>query len=85
MNRPAFDDRSHDRRARDEQIAAEAPLAPLELPSGALGSPMEKHLAQRQRRPLAVLGIVENGLVRPLDPAVRLTENSRVIIVAAKE
>jgi hypothetical protein len=28
--------------------------------------------------------VVENGLVRPLDPAVRLREHSRVIIVASE-
>jgi hypothetical protein len=31
---------------------------------------------------VAVAGVVENGLVRPLDPAVKLPERSRVIIVA---
>jgi hypothetical protein len=29
-------------------------------------------------------GVVEHGLVRPLDPAVTLAENARVIIVAAE-
>jgi hypothetical protein len=33
----------------------------------------------------AVAGVVENGLVRPLDPAVKLAEHSRVIIVASEE
>jgi hypothetical protein len=32
-----------------------------------------------------VAGIVENGLVRPLDPEVKLVEHSRVIIVATEE
>jgi hypothetical protein len=31
---------------------------------------------------MAIAGIVENGLVRPIDPAVKLPEHSRVIIVA---
>jgi len=35
-------------------------------------------------RPLAVAGIVENGLVRPLDTSVKLLEHSRVIIVASE-
>jgi hypothetical protein len=33
---------------------------------------------------VAVAGVVENGLVRPLDPAVKLPERSRVIIVATE-
>ena len=85
MSRPEIDQRSPGRRARDEQIAAESPLAPLELPADAVGSPMEAHLARQPRRPLAVAGVVENGMVRPLDPTVRLPERSRVIIVAAEE
>jgi hypothetical protein len=31
-----------------------------------------------------MMGVVENGLVRPLDPAVKLPEHSRVIIVASE-
>jgi len=45
--------------------------------------PVEAHLA-RLRRPVAVAGVVENGLVRPLDPSVKLPERSRVIIVATE-
>jgi hypothetical protein len=43
---------------------------------------VESHIAAH-RRPIAVAGVVENGLVRPLDPAVKLQEHARVIIVAA--
>lgn len=78
---PENDERTPERRALDEQIAEEAPLAPPDLPAGAAALPVEAHL--RRRGPLAVAGIVENGLVRPLDPAVKLPERSRVIIVAA--
>jgi hypothetical protein len=59
--------------------------APPELPADAGASPMESHLARQSRRPLAVAGVVEHGLVRPLDPTVQLPERSRVIIVAAEE
>lgn len=79
-----IDQRSPERRARDEQTAAEPPMPPLELPPDASPSPVEAHRG-RLRRPLAVAGIVENGLVRPLDPAVKLAERSRVIIVAREE
>jgi hypothetical protein len=83
MTVPAADQRSPGRRARDEQIAAEPQLPPLELPPDTSPSPVEVHLA-RCRRPLAVAGVVENGLVRPLDPTVKLPEHSRVIIVASE-
>ena len=85
MTIPETDQRSPERRARDEQIAAEPPLPPLELPPDAATSPAETHLGQLRRRPLAVAGIVENGLVRLLDPTVKLPEHSRVIIVASEE
>ncbi len=81
---PEVDRRSPARRALDEQIAAEPPLAPRDIPPDAIPSPVEAHLNQSRRRPVAVAGIVENGLVRPLDTAVRLPEHSRVIIVAAE-
>ena len=84
MTTPEADKRSPGRRARDEQIAAEPPLAPLELPADAPTAPVEAHLSHR-RRPVAVAGGVENGLVRPLDPAVKLVEHARVIIVASEQ
>jgi hypothetical protein len=85
MTTPEADDRSPGRRARDEQIAAEPQIAPRELPSDAPAAPVEAHLRGRRSRPLAVAGVVENGLVRPLDPAVKLPERSRVIIVASED
>ena len=84
MTIPGVDQRSPGRKAQDEQIAAEPPMAPLELPSDAPSSPVEAYLGPRRRRPLAVAGVVENGLVRPLDPAVKLPEHSRVIIVTTE-
>ena len=80
---PAADSRSPDRRARDETIAFEPPLDPLDLPADETPSSLEFH-QRLERHPFAVAGIVEGGLVRPLDPAVKLPENSRVIIVASK-
>jgi hypothetical protein len=84
MTSPAIEGRSPERRARDEQIAAEPQLAHPKLPPDAVPSLMETHLAAIQRQPLAIAGIVENGLVRPLDPAVKLPEHARVIIVASE-
>jgi hypothetical protein len=78
----AADERSPERRARDEKIAAEPQLAPPQLPSGTVPLPLESHLARIKKQPIAISGIVENGLVRPIDPAVKLPERSRVIIVA---
>lgn len=82
MNSPELDSRSARRLTQDEQIAAESPLPPLDLPADAKPMPLEAHLARLRRRPVAVAGIVENGLIRPLDPSVKLPEHSRVIIVA---
>jgi len=82
MAAPVADARSPDRRARDEQIASEPPLAFPDLPTGAMPLPVEAY-ARRRSRPMAVAGVVENGLVRPLDPGVTLPEHSRVIIVAS--
>lgn len=83
MKNPVNDQRSPSRRERDEQIAAEPRLPPFELPPDAAAELVEAHLA-RHRHPLAVAGVVENGLVRPLDSSVKLVEHSRVIIVAAE-
>jgi hypothetical protein len=84
MTTPEADQRSPERRARDEQIAAEPQLPPPDLPPDTPSSPVEAHLHRDRRRPIAVVGVVENGLVRPLDPAVKLPEHSRVIIVASE-
>ena len=46
---------------------------------------MEVHLTRHRLRPMAVMGVVENGLVRPVDPRVKLPEHSRVIIVASEQ
>ena len=85
MTTPQVDPRGAARQARDDQIAAEPQLLTPELPPEAPASPVETHLGQRRRHPVAVVGVVENGLVRPLDPAVKLPEQSRVIIVASEE
>ncbi len=85
MTTPKIDERSPERRARDEQIAAEPQMSPLELPPDAPATPVETHSDRKHSHPVAVVGVVENGLVRPLDPAVKLPERSRVIIVASEE
>lgn len=77
--------RSSERRKSDEMVAAEPPLKPLDLPPDARPTPLEAHLGARGRHPVAVAGVVENGLVRPLDPKVKLPEHSRVIIVASDQ
>jgi len=77
MTIPQADDRTAQRRARDEALAAEPQLPPPELTADAQPVPLEALL----RRPVAVAGVVENGVVRPVDPSIRLPERSRVIIV----
>jgi hypothetical protein len=68
-------------RISDEAIAAEPLLPPPVLPADAVPRPLEAFLP-RARKPVAVAGVVENGLVRPLDPTVRLPEHARVVIIA---
>lgn len=84
---PRADGRTDDcdtaRRAADERIAAEPLLPPPSLPASALPTPVEDRL-RALARPRAILGVVENGLVRPLDPGVTLPEQARVIIVATE-
>ena len=63
MTSSGGDQRKPDRRAQDERIAAEPRLAPPQLPPGATAEPVEIHLARQGRRPLAVAGVVENGVV----------------------
>ena len=84
MTVPTVDERGVARQTKDEQIAAEPPLALLALPADATAIPMESHLGKLRRRPVAIVGVVENGLVRPLDPAVKLPERARVIIVTSE-
>jgi hypothetical protein len=82
MPTPQPDTRSERRKALDEQLAAE-PMLPI--PDAAPGDqprPLEEHLRPR-RRPVAVVGVVENGVVRLLDTEVKFPEQSRVIVVAA--
>ena len=83
MITPAPDDRTSEQRERDVRRASEPPLAPPDLPPDATPLPVEMHLGRRPR-PMAVAGVVENGLVRPLDPKVKLAERARVIIVASE-
>ncbi|HXD89112.1 MAG TPA: hypothetical protein VN641_21655 [Urbifossiella sp.] len=82
MDSTTADDRSVQRRQLDEAIASEALLPAPELSADEVPKPMEAFL-KRRRQPVAVAGVVENGLVRLLDPSVHLPERSRVIVVAA--
>ena len=83
MPTPQPDIRSERRKALDEQLAAEPMLPIPDAAPGDRPQPLESYL-RPSRRPVAVVGVVENGLVRPLDPAVKLPERSRVIIVASQ-
>jgi len=76
---PVPDTRSAKRKAADERLAEEPPLAPPDLPVGTTPRSVESLLPVR--KPVAILGVFENGLVRPVDPAVTLPERAKVIIV----
>jgi hypothetical protein len=79
---PQPDRRSEGRKALDEQLASGPHLPYSAIPPGEQPSPIEGHL--RRRHPVAVVGVVENGMVRLLDRQVTLPERSRVIVVAAE-
>jgi hypothetical protein len=81
MPTPQPDLRSERRKALDEELASEPHLPHPDVPPGELPRPVEEH--QLHRRPVAIVGVVENGLVRLLDPQVKLPERSRVIVVAS--
>ena len=80
MPTPEPDLRSERRKGLDEQLASEPCLPHPDVPPGEQPRSLEEHL--RYRRPVAILGVVEKGVVRLLDPNVRLPEHSRVIVVA---
>ncbi|MGA2704597.1 MAG: hypothetical protein ABSH35_26310 [Isosphaeraceae bacterium] len=61
---------------------SDPPLPHRAIPPGEQPRPLEEHLGHRH--PVAVVGVVENGVGRLLDPRVRLPEQSRVIVVAAE-
>lgn len=82
MPKPQPDTRSDRLKELDEQLAAE-PMLPIPAAEpGEVPRPLEAHLRPR-RRPVAVVGVVEKGVVRLLDPGVTFPEQSRVIVVAA--
>jgi hypothetical protein len=82
MPTPQPDTRSARRKALDEQLAAEPQLTVPDASPGDQPRPLEEHLRSRQR-PVAVVGVVENGVVHLLDDTITLPEHSRVIVVAS--
>ena len=81
MPMPQPDTRSDGRKALDEELAA-APLLPIPA-SSPVDAPRPLEAFLHPRRPVAVVGIVENGVVRLLDEGVSIPEHSRVIVVAS--
>jgi hypothetical protein len=84
MSQISQDDRTDERRALDEAIANGAKLPIPELAEGYPRSSMEEHLAKLYR-PVAVPGVIENGVVRLLDSTISLPEHTRVIVVATQQ
>ncbi|HEV3006578.1 MAG TPA: hypothetical protein VGX78_19060 [Pirellulales bacterium] len=76
------DTRSERRKALDEQLADEPRLPIADAAPGDRPRPLEEHLRSR-RRPVAVVGVVENGVIRLLYAEVKLPEQTRVIVVAS--
>jgi hypothetical protein len=83
MPTPQSDTRNERRKALDEQLAAEPQLPIPDAAPGDRLRPLEAHL-RPHRRPVAVVGVVENGVVRLLDTTVKFPEQSRVIVVASE-
>ena len=81
MPTPQPDTRSERRKAQDEQLAAEPMLPIPDAAPSDQSRPLESYLRPR-RRPVAAVGIVENGVIRLLDAGVKFPEQSRVIVVA---
>jgi len=82
MPTPRPDTRNERRKTLDDQLAAE-PLLPIpDAKPGDRPRPLGEHLRSR-RRPVAVVGVVENGVIRLLDAQVKLPERTRVIVVAS--
>jgi len=78
---PQPDLRSESRKIADEALAAEPMLPIPELADDETPRPIEAFLPHR--RPFAADGVVENGVIRLLDPQAKLPEHTRVIVVAA--
>jgi hypothetical protein len=84
MRTPEPDTRSEWRKKKDEEIAEEVEREMLPIPELAPGetiksfSEIQKELSSR---PNAIWGVVENGVVRPMDASIRLPEGAEVVIV----
>ena len=82
MPTPQADTRSESRKTLDEQLAA-APLLPFpDIGPESKPSPLQAHLRPR-RGPMAVRGVVENGVIRLLDSKVTFPEQTHVLVVAS--
>jgi hypothetical protein len=84
MSQISHDDRTLERRTLDDAIANEAKLP---IPDHTETYPrafMEEHL-EKLHRPVAVPGVVENGVIRLLDSTIILPEHTRVIVVATQQ
>src|SRR5688572_22885765 len=68
MATPQADQRSPERRAKDEEIAAGPKLAAPALPPDAPAESVEAHLARAGRKPLAAAGVVGSDKTLPSPP-----------------
>lgn len=75
------DMRSAERRAMDEVIADEPPRSWPANIRATEPRPLEYFLDKPS--PIALHGVVENGVIRLTDPHVKLPEHAQVIVVAA--
>jgi hypothetical protein len=83
MSQISHDDRTQERRALDDAIANEVKLPIPDHIEEYPRSSMEEHL-EKLYRPVAVPGVIENGVVRLLDSTISLPEHTPVIVVASQ-
>jgi hypothetical protein len=77
-----MDDRTEDQKQQDEQIASGPKNPRPELTSDVSPKPIEEFFAPEDiPSPKAIVGIVENGIVKPVDSSQPLKEHSKVLIV----
>lgn len=70
MIHPEIDDRSPERRALDEQIAAEPQLPPLDVPRDTLRTTSEAYLRARRTRRFITLGCGDAQMIGGTDKAI---------------
>jgi hypothetical protein len=84
MIRPEVDHRSPERRALDEQIANEARLPPLDVPSDAVRTTLETYLRSRRTRRFKVIESGRTQMMGGTDVVIAVIDDASVLDVCAR-